>query len=89
MGVDSLLQVLCGYRLLMLDTMIFSYQLTDHPLYAPLTTMVLKTVESRGITGLSTTVTLAELLTVPARANDRRWVGKFTTPDLVLLEAYL
>ena len=31
MGVDDLQRVLAGMRLVALDTMIFSYQLADHP----------------------------------------------------------
>lgn len=38
----------------MLDTMVFSYHLSDHPRYAPLTTVVLETIESGKITGLTT-----------------------------------
>ena len=151
MGVEALRHALSQYRLLMLDTMVFSYQLADHPIYAPLTTIILKAIESGVIAGLSTTLTLAELLTVPAKAgnrqgiqdyelyvsnfpnlrlvpfdtvmaretaivramtglrmpdaaqvaaarvygadaivtNDRRWMGKFTAPALILLETYL
>jgi len=61
----------------MLDTMVFSYHLSDHPRYAPLTTVVLETIESGKITGLTTTITLAELLTVPAQRNDQRAMQEY------------
>lgn len=72
MGVDRLRETLSPYRLLMLDTMVFSYHLSNHARYAPLTSAVLAAVESGQVAGLTTTVTLAELLTVPAKAQDRR-----------------
>lgn len=72
MGVDSLRQILDGYPLVFLDTMVFSYQLANHPRYAPLTSVVLKAVESGQIAGLTSTVTLAEILTLPAKAGDQR-----------------
>jgi predicted nucleic acid-binding protein len=72
MGVEDLRQTLADCRLVLLDTMVFSYHLVDHPRYAPLTTSILEAVESGTPAGVTTTVTLAELLTVPAQADDRR-----------------
>jgi predicted nucleic acid-binding protein len=56
----------------LLDTMVFSYQLANHARYAPLTNAVLEAVESGEVGGLTTTVTLAEILTVPAKAGSKR-----------------
>ena len=72
MGVDELRHVVSGYRLLALDTMVFSYHLSNHPRYVPLTSVVLEAIESGVVMGLITAVTLAEVLTVPAQAGDRR-----------------
>ena len=72
MGVKDLCQALAHYHLLALDTMVFSYHLADHPRYSPLTQAILETIESGQAEGLATTVTLAEVLTRPAQANDRR-----------------
>jgi len=63
---------LTGLRLVALDTMVFAYHLADHPRYSPLTTVVLEAVESGQIAGVTTTVTLAEILTAPAKTGDRR-----------------
>jgi predicted nucleic acid-binding protein len=52
--------------------MVFSYHLGRHPRYTPLTHAVLAAVESGQVEGLTTTLTLAELLTRPAQANDQR-----------------
>jgi predicted nucleic acid-binding protein len=71
-GIKVLHDALSGYKLLALDTMVFSYHLSNHPRYAPLTHVVLETIESGAVLGLTTTVTLAEVLTVPAQAADRR-----------------
>lgn len=65
MGIDELRRVISGYRLLTLDTMVFSYHLSNHPRYAPLTSVVLKAIESGQVAGLITTVTLAEILWCP------------------------
>lgn len=72
MGVEELRRTIAGYRLLGLDTMVFSYHLFNHPRYVPLTSVVLEAIESGEVAGLITTVTLAEVLTVPAQAGDRR-----------------
>jgi predicted nucleic acid-binding protein len=57
---------------------------------------VLAAVESGQVAGLTTTVTLAELLTVPARAEDRRalldyelYLTRFPNLRLVPLDAAL
>ena len=71
MGVNALEQSLAGHKRLLLDTMIFSYHLAGHPRYAPLTTVILRAVESGTVTGLAITITLAELLTRPAQERDQ------------------
>lgn len=76
-GVEKLRRVISGHQLLMLDTMVFSYHLFDHPRYAPLTTVVLESVESGEVAGLTTTITLSELLTAPAQSNDRRAMQEY------------
>lgn len=72
MGVDTLRTACAGYRQVFLDTMIFSYHFLDHPRYAPLTEVVLALIESGQISAWTTTLTLAELLVVPMRADDRQ-----------------
>jgi len=72
MGVDELRRRLTGLRLVALDTMVFAYHLADHPRYSALTTVVLEAVESGQMAGVTTTVTLAEILTAPAKTGDRR-----------------
>lgn len=71
MGVNELREVLLRHRLLLLDTMVFSYHFAAHPRYAPLSRVVLEAVESGQVAGLITTVTLAEVLGLPARLADR------------------
>lgn len=69
MGLDALHVALTPHSLVLLDTMVFSYHLGDHPRYAPLTTAILHAIESGEIAGLTTAVTLAEVLTLPAQAG--------------------
>jgi predicted nucleic acid-binding protein len=71
-NLDDLHRDLVAHQLVVLDTMVFSYQLADHPHYAPLAAAVLTAVEAGHVSGLTTTLTLAEILTVPARAGDRQ-----------------
>ena len=70
MGVSEFQRVLATLRLVVLDTMVFSYHLSGHPRYVELTSAVLDAIEAGRVEGLVTTVTLAEILTVPAKAND-------------------
>ena len=72
MGVKELRQALESCHLVALDTMIISYHLANHARYRPFTQAILETIESGLTEGLITTVTLAEILTRPAQANDRR-----------------
>ena len=72
MRLDDLRRDLAVYQRILLDTMIFSYQLANHPRYAPLASVVLEAIESGQVAGLTTTITLTELLTVPAQAGDRQ-----------------
>jgi predicted nucleic acid-binding protein len=95
-GVDSLREILDGYRLVFLDTMVFSYQLANHPRYAPLTSVVLNAVESGQIAGLTSTITLAEILTLPAKAGDQQairdyelYLTHFPNLDVVSLDTAL
>ena len=60
---------LASHHLALLDTMIFSYHLSEHPRYLPLTQALLGLVESGQLQGLMTAITLAEILTVPAQAG--------------------
>ena len=77
MGVTALLDRLAGMHVILLDTMVFAYHLADHPDYSPLTAELLASVESGALVGLTTTLTLAELLTGPSRAGDRRALGEY------------
>lgn len=69
-GIDEFSQLLAGRRRVLLDTMVFSYHFSGHPLYLPLTTALLGRIEAHALEGLITTVTLAEVLAAPARFGD-------------------
>ena len=70
MGIEDLRGEIGAHRLLLVDTPVFSYHLADHPRYAPLTAVILEAIESGRVTGLTSAITVAELLTLPARAGD-------------------
>jgi predicted nucleic acid-binding protein len=69
MGVSEFPRALATLRLVVLDTMVFSYHLSGHPHYVELTSAVLDAIEAGRIGGLVTTVTLAQILTVPAKSQ--------------------
>jgi predicted nucleic acid-binding protein len=77
MGVSDLERVLAGCRLILLDTMVFSYHLAGHPRYVSLTAAVLAAVEAGRVNGIITAVTLAEILTAPAKANNLRALQEY------------
>ena len=77
MGVDAFRQTVTAHGLLLLDTMVFSYHLGGHPRYASLTREILAAIELGQVAGLTTTITLAELLTRPAQANDQRAIQEY------------
>jgi predicted nucleic acid-binding protein len=95
-GIEELVQAVNQYHLLVLDTMVFSHHLGGHPRYSPLTRAILTAVESGQVEGLTTTITLSELLTRPAQANDQQamqdyelYITRFPNLQLVPLDASL
>lgn len=70
MGIEDLRDEIGAHRLLMVDTPVFSYHLADHPRYAALTAVILEAIESGKVAGLTSAVTVAEILTLPAQAGD-------------------
>jgi predicted nucleic acid-binding protein len=94
--VKDLQDTISRCEVLALDTMVFSYHLSDHPRYAPLTSVVLTAIESGQVVGLTTTLTLAELLTAPAQAGDQRamedyelYLTRFPNLRVMVLDATL
>jgi predicted nucleic acid-binding protein len=63
MGIAALRSQLHSCKVVALDTNVFVYQLLDHPKYAPLTDLILHAVENGRPRAVTTTVTLAEILT--------------------------
>ena len=72
MGIEGLRDEIGAHRLLLVDTPVFSYHLADHPRYAPLTAVVLDAIESGKVAGLTSAITVAEILTLPAQASDQQ-----------------
>lgn len=77
MGVEGLRQNLKGFQRIFVDTMVFSYHISNHPRYAPLTQVVMEMIESGDVEGCTTTITMVELLTVPARAGNRQAMDEY------------
>ena len=69
-GVSRLRKDLSGYSHIVIDTMILIYVLEKHQLYFPLARQILKNIESGQNPCFISAVTLTELLTAPAQADD-------------------
>jgi len=96
MDLEALRQALAGCRLLFLDTMVFAYHFAAHPDYVPATTLILGLVESGDLAALTTTLTLAELLTRPAQERNlqamldyRLYLTHFPNLEIVPLDIAL
>ncbi|MCP4167077.1 MAG: PIN domain-containing protein [Chloroflexi bacterium] len=70
MGVARFLEDIVQHRLALLDTMVFIYLLEEHPVYASLAATVLEAIETEQLTGVTSTLTLTELLMAPAQVDD-------------------
>jgi predicted nucleic acid-binding protein len=70
MAVDALLKRLAQYRLVFLDTMVFVYVLERHLVYSALAEIVLNKVEAGDLRAITSSLTLAEVLTGPAYAQN-------------------
>jgi predicted nucleic acid-binding protein len=69
-GVNRLFEDLSRYEKVAIATMVLIYVLERHPVYFPLAKRVLQSIESGRPEGIISAITLTELLTAPAQAND-------------------
>jgi predicted nucleic acid-binding protein len=72
MGVKELRQVLGDQKLLFVDTNIIIYLLDNHPRYGELAMAVLEAIEAGQAVAVTSVLTLAEVLTKPARVGNER-----------------
>lgn len=71
MGQIELLRVtLLAHKLVFVDTMLFIYLLEDVQPYAELAATLFEVIEGGETNGCTSSMTLAELLTAPAKAQD-------------------
>lgn len=78
MGVEALRKRLSEHKLVFLDTMVFVYLLERNPAYAALAGTVLESVETGELEALTSVLTLAEVLTGPAQAQDAEALRDYT-----------
>ena len=77
MGLDRLGAFLRHHRLIALDTSVFIYQLEANPRYLPFTDHIFSWLERAGGQGVTSTITMAELLVQPYREFDEQRVDAF------------
>jgi len=70
MGVAALATALAPHPIVFVDTMVIVYLLENHPVYGDVAATVMNTIEQGVVTGVTSMLTLAELLTGPARAGN-------------------
>lgn len=70
MGVDTLHQRLGEYKRVFLDTIVFVYLLEQNFHYLALAEVIFENVEAGRLEALTSVLTLAEVLTGPAQAQD-------------------
>jgi predicted nucleic acid-binding protein len=70
MDLAALTAALAAHRTIFVDTMVFVYLLDNHPVYANTAAAVLGAIERGAPAGVTSMLTLAELLTGPARAGN-------------------
>lgn len=67
--MKKLLDVLKRHPIIGLDTSIFIYHLEDNPRYSPLTEIIFSSIESKTSKGITSYLTLMEILTKPKAAG--------------------
>ena len=90
MALTRLHAALRGHSLVALDTSIFIYAVEVHPIYGPLADQILGWLEQPGHSGVTSTITMTELLVQPYRNEDELRVDAFygllsTYPNLTWL----
>jgi predicted nucleic acid-binding protein len=74
LGIDRLDSFLRRKAKLALDTSVFVYHLEAHPKYIPLTRAIFAWLEASGHRGITSMITMTELLVKPYRDRDERLV---------------
>jgi len=77
LGLEPLRGFLCGHRLIALDTTVFIYQIEANARYLDLTDHVFSWLERPSSQGVTSTITMTELLVQPYRDFDERRVDEF------------
>jgi predicted nucleic acid-binding protein len=77
LGLTRLRSFLRRHRSIAIDTSIFIYALEANPRYAALADHVFSWLEQAGHRGVTSTITMTELLVQPYRAGDEQRVNEF------------
>ena len=77
MGLTGLRSFLRRHRSIAIDTNVFIYALEANPRYAVLADRIFSWLEQAGHRGVTSTITMTELLVQPYRAGDEQRVNEF------------
>jgi predicted nucleic acid-binding protein len=77
LGLTRLRSFLRRHRSIAIDTNVFIYALEANPRYAAFADHIFSWLEQAGHTGVTSTITMTELLVQPYRAGDEQRVNEF------------
>ena len=75
--VDNFRRDLLTLKYVGLDSMCFIYQFSEHPLYCPLTNILITLLEERKIYAITSTITITEVFIQPERIGDQLIIHEY------------
>jgi len=90
LGARALKDLLTKHERIGADTMVFIYHLEDHSVYAPLTTPIFEAWEAGKNIGVTSVITLMEILVLPKRLGKAKLARDYrelllTYPNLLIV----
>ncbi len=75
--IDQFKSKLLSCRQIGLDSMIFIYQFSDHPIFAPLTQVVFELLEERRIKAVTSIITITEIFIRPEKEQNQFMISEY------------
>lgn len=75
--IDKFKSELSSFKKICLDSMIFIYQLSDNPKFAPLTHVVFELLQERKIQAVTSTITVTEVFVQPEKEKNQFIISEY------------
>ena len=75
--IDTFRSKLLSLKTIGLDSMVFIYQFSDHPRYAPLTHVVFELLEQKKLHSVTSTITVAEVFVEPEKKKNQIIIAEY------------